>query len=97
MRLTTILKLLSLSVGLMLAGAAHAQGWTKFYSEQDQFIVNFPGAPDVREVDYTTESGATVPSRVYSVEDEDSRYAITVVDYTEIERCALPPARGGAR
>ena len=93
MRLTTILKLLSLSVGLMLAGAAHAQGWTKFYSEQDQFIVNFPGAPEVREVDYTTESGATVPSRVYSVEGEESRYAITVVDYTEIEQAHVALCR----
>ncbi len=43
MRLTTILKFLPLSLGLVLTGVAHAQGWTKFYSEQDQFIVNFPG------------------------------------------------------
>ena len=86
MRLTGIAMFTPLALGLMLPGAAYAQGWIKYVSEQDQFIVNFPGEPEVVEADYTTEAGATIPSRVYSVEGGDSRYAITVVDYRQAEQ-----------
>ncbi len=83
MRQINKIKLLALV--LMLPGFSYAQGWIKFVSEDDQFIVNFPREPDVAEVEYVTESGAIIPSSIYSVEDEDSRYAVTVVDYTVAE------------
>ena len=92
MRSTNTMRLLAAVPLLAAAAAASAQGWSKYYSERDQFIVNFPGEPDVREVDYVSETGVAIPSRVYSVEDGASRYAITVVDYTQaeaahVERC----------
>ena len=93
MRLTKIVKLLPLVLVLALPEAAYAQGWIKYYSEQDQFIVNFPGEPQIDAVDYITESGATIPSRVYSVENDDSRYAITVVDYTVAEQAHIARCR----
>jgi YD repeat-containing protein len=71
-----------LPLALILAGSVHAQGWIKYVNENDQFVVNFPGEPKLVETDYTTESDVTIPSRIYSVENGDSRYAITVVDYT---------------
>jgi hypothetical protein len=74
-----------LALGFVLSGAAHAQGWIKFVSEQDQFLVNFPGEPTVVETDYVTESNATVPSRVYSAMARGGRYSIKVIDYTDIE------------
>ena len=82
MHLIRIRKLMPLALGLVLPGAASAQGWIKYVNLEDQFVVNFPGEPEVREIDYTTETGAVIPSRVYSVENDDSRFAITVVDYT---------------
>jgi hypothetical protein len=82
-----------LAFGLVLPGLAHAQGWIKYFNDADQFIVNFPGEPGVLEVDYTTESGATVPSRIYSVENGESRYAITVVDYTVAEEAHVARCR----
>jgi len=93
MCLTKIRKLMPLALGLVLPGAAYAQGWIKFYSEEDQFIVNFPGEPELAEVDYITESGAAIPSRIYSVENGDSRYAITVVDYTVAEQAHVARCR----
>ena len=77
---------LALALALALPAAAYAQGWLKYFSEEDRFIVNFPGEPLVVQAEYTTESGATIPSRIYSVENGDSRYAITVVDYSLAER-----------
>tara|TARA_B100000029_G_scaffold511215_1_gene604647 strand:+ start:9747 stop:10601 length:855 start_codon:yes stop_codon:yes gene_type:complete len=78
--------LLSLIIGLVVSGAAYAQGWFKYVSEQDQFIVNFPSDPEVIEEDYVTEFGATIPSRIYSVQNPNGRYAITVIDYTVAEQ-----------
>ena len=85
-RLIKLIKLMPLALGLVLPEAAYAQGWIKYVNEEDQFIVNFPREPELLEVDYITESGATIPSHIYSVENQDSRYAITVVDYTVAEQ-----------
>lgn len=93
MRMTVILKLLPLSLGLLIAGTSHAQDWRKYYSQQDQFIVNFPGEPEVAEIDYTTESGVTVPSRIYSVEGDGSRFAMKVVDYTQAQEAHVALCR----
>ena len=82
MRFTKMTKLILASVVLVLPGSALAQGWIKYVNEAERFIVNLPRDPDVRAIDYTTESGVTMPARVYSVEDSDSRYSVTVVDYT---------------
>jgi len=84
MRLITISLLLPLAFGF--AGAAHAQGWTKYVNEQDQFVVNFPGEPKLVEIDYITESDVIIPARIYSVENGNSRFSMTVVDYTAADQ-----------
>jgi hypothetical protein len=83
MRQTSIVTLLAF--GFVLSGAAHAQGWIKFVSDQDGFLVNFPGEPTVESIDYVTEAGAVVPARIYSAEARGGRYSIKVIDYTDIE------------
>ena len=93
MRLTRIEKLMLLVFGIALTGTVHAQGWIKYVNEDDRFIVNFPREPDVREVPYTTEADATIPSRVYSVDDGDSRYSLTVVDYNAAEQAHVDRCR----
>jgi hypothetical protein len=54
---------------VLMAGPAAAQGWVEYTSQQDRFIVNFPGQPAVREIPYPTEFGITLSARVYTVED----------------------------
>lgn len=88
-----IKKIRLLALVLVFPGFAFAQTWEKFVSVDDQFIVNFPGEPDISEVDYVTESGAIIPSRIYSVEDQSSRYAVTVVDYTVAEEAHVARCR----
>jgi hypothetical protein len=72
---------------------ANGQEWVKYSNLEDRFIVNFPGQPDILEVDYTTESGAIVPSRIYSVDDGNARYAITIMDYTVAEQAHVDRCR----
>lgn len=93
MRLIKISKLMPLVLGLVFPVATYAQGWIKYVNEGDQFIVNFPAEPELLEVDYTTESGAIIPSRLYSVENDNGRYAITVVDYTVAEQAHVARCR----
>jgi len=85
MRSRQIAALLPFALGLVLASAAHAQGWGKYVSDEDGFLVNFPGEPQVTEIDYVTESNAIVPARIYSAEARGGHYSIKVIDYTDIE------------
>jgi hypothetical protein len=66
---------------VVMSGPAAAQEWAEYTSQQDLFIVNFPGQPVVREVPYPTEFGITLTARLYSVANGADRYSITVVDY----------------
>jgi YD repeat-containing protein len=86
MRLIRLVKLISLTLPLVFSQLSLAQGWIKYVNEAERFIVNFPREPDIREIDYISEQGATFPARVYSVNDSESRYTVTVVDYTVAEK-----------
>lgn len=93
MPLLKIIILLPFTFSLLLSGAAYSQGWIKYVNQEDQFVVNFPGDPEVVESDYVTESGATVPARIYSTQSRNSHYAITVVDYTAAEEAHITLCR----
>ena len=80
-----LLKLVSLLTVLFASGSSLAQGWIKYADEAQRFIVNFPGEPVVRDISYLSEFDATYPARVYAVDNSPSRFAVTVVDYTEAE------------
>jgi len=63
-----------------------AQGWIEYVNKEDLFAINFPGEPRIQPITWISEQGANFPGRVYSVENGPTRFAITVVDYTEAER-----------
>jgi hypothetical protein len=72
---------------LMLASTpALAQEWSTFTNAVDRFEVNFPGAPTVEDITWPSEYGAVFPGRVYTLAQNASRYAVTVIDYTNAER-----------
>jgi len=85
MRRTYVAALLPIALSFGLVGAAHGQAWIKYVSDKDGFLVNFPGEPQVEQVDYVTESNAIVPARIYSAAARGGHYSIKVVDYTDIE------------
>ena len=78
----TRLTLMSMALVLSMSGALFAQDWREFANREDRFTCNFPGPPKVTETTYRSEHGADLPARVYSAAQGQSRYSVTVVDYT---------------
>jgi hypothetical protein len=62
-----------------------ALAWIEYRDMDHFFSVNFPRDPDVRDFDYVSEYGATLPGRVYVVEDGASRHSVTVVDFNDAQ------------
>jgi hypothetical protein len=82
----SIIRILTMAVVLAIPGTAVAQEWTEFTSKEDRFTCNFPGEPKVAAIIWTSEHGAVLPGRVYKAELGGSRYSMTVIDYSDIER-----------
>jgi hypothetical protein len=68
---------------LSVSGAAMAQGWSEYTNREDRFSINFPGEPKIQQTTYMPFEGPAVPARVYSAESGDSRFSMTVVDFTK--------------
>src|SRR5262245_7385528 len=70
-----------------------AQEWIEFASREDRFTCNFPSQPKVTQTTYKSERGADLPARVYNVTQGQSRYSVTVVDYSSIEKILTEKAK----
>lgn len=78
-----------MGAALLVAESATAQGWIRFSSQEDFFSVNIPNEPTVAPTTYTSAQGAPLPGRVYSAEQGQRRFSVTVVDYSPIEAVML--------
>ena len=74
------------AIFMLVAGRASAQEWATYTNRVDRFEVNFPGQPKVDETTWPSEYGAVFPGRVYTLDQNGSRYSVTVIDYTDAER-----------
>ncbi|HEX2460311.1 MAG TPA: hypothetical protein VHJ58_09195 [Vicinamibacterales bacterium] len=81
------------TIVLALSGSAFAQEWIEFTSREDRFTGNFPSQPKVTQTTYQSQYGADLPARVYSAEQGPSRYSMTVVDYSQIEKILTAKAQ----
>ncbi len=86
--------------GLLFCPPCYAQEWVQYASKADLFGVNFPSEPKVQDIAYATEFGITLPGHVYSADQGQSRYSVTVVDLKDAEkihteRVAQCKAKGG--
>src|SRR5688500_3358498 len=77
--------LLSLALLAPIGPPVFAQEWVEFVSRDDGFRVNFPGSPAGTTTTFTSEYGAALPARVYSVARGGRTFSMTVVDYRPIE------------
>ena len=77
--------LFTISVILFSSGPSFAQEWIKYVDRDERFIVNLPAEPEVTDISYLSEYGASLPARVYVTNSGSSRYSVTVIDYTEAE------------
>ena len=79
------LMLLLIPAIALVPHAATAQ-WRQFVDQAEFFSANFPAEPEVREMDYHSEYGGTLPAKVYTVTGDGRLYSLTVVDFTDAER-----------
>ena len=70
---------------LSVSAPAFAQGWFEYRDLAERFQVSLPGEPAIERITYTSWQGATLPARVYTVEDGPGRYSVTVVNYSSDE------------
>jgi hypothetical protein len=70
---------------VLVPGSASAQEWIEYTSRQDFFSVNFPHEPMIETITYISAQEAPLPGRVYRAQSGQSRYTMTVVDYSRIE------------
>ena len=73
-------------VAAFLATAASAQVWEEFVNREDFFQVNFPGEPQVNQIQYKTVKGTMLPAKVFTATAPAGpitagTYRVTVVDY----------------
>jgi hypothetical protein len=70
----------ALAIVLLLVSApGSAQGWAEYRNTEEGFLVNMPGEPRAETIRYTTESGASVPARLFFAAEGMNRYTMTVV------------------
>lgn len=85
--------LMSAAFVLSISGPSVAQEWIEFASPQDRFTCNFPSQPRVTETTYRSKHGADLPARIYSATQGQSRYSVTVVDYSQAQRILTEKAK----
>src|ERR1700733_8794312 len=74
---------------LIAAAPVAAQDWTPYQNNEEGFKLDFPGTPKVTDTTWITETGYTLPARVFSPEMGGGRYSMTVVDYSVVERLGM--------
>lgn len=84
---------ISMAVALSVAAPIFAQEWVEFASREDRFTCLFPTQPKITETTYLSQHEANLPARVYSAEEGQSRYKVTVVDYTQAQRILTEKAK----
>ena len=80
------LRILMAASALSVAGAATAQEWITYTSEQDLFRVHVPCEFAVTETTWDSEYGGVMPARIYECTAGQGDYKVTVVDYTDAQR-----------
>ena len=76
--------------------AAQQDVWTEFVSREDGFRITFPGAPNVRQVTWTSQMGYSLPARVFTVDRGREHYSVTVADYRGIEKLGIAKSQSCA-
>ena len=68
------------AVLLFASAPVFAQGWAEYRNTEEGFLVNMPGEPKAETIRYTTQSGASVPARLFFAAEGTNRYTMTVVN-----------------
>ena len=83
------MRILALLLTMLLLPLAASAQWRQYVNQEEFFSANFPDEPQVRELSYDSEYGATLPVKVFSVTNGDSLHSVTVVDFTAAQQAYL--------
>ena len=72
-------------VMLFATTQANAQGWQKFHSPEDRFVLSFPGEPTAEETTWVDQYNETRAARRYTAERAGNTYTVIAVDYEDAE------------
>src|SRR5207247_9338340 len=90
MRLTP---LISATLAIAVASPLFAQEWIEFASREDQFTCKSQTQPKVTETTYRSQHEDDLPVRSYRASQGQSRYLVTVIDYTQAQRILTEKAK----
>jgi len=65
---------------VLASTTAFAQGWAEYRNTDEGFLVNMPGEVRSEAIRYTTQSGASVPARLFFAGEAMNRYTMLVVN-----------------
>src|SRR5215831_15523746 len=85
--------LISTALVLSISWSLFAQEWIEFASREDRFTCNFPTQPKVTQTTYRSLHEADLPARIYSATQGQSKYSVTVIDYTQAQRILTEKAK----
>ena len=68
-------------IAVFVSLPAAAQQWVDYSNPEYRFAVNFPVLPSEEDIDYVSADGTTLTARVFSAEQDDSLYRVTVVTF----------------
>ena len=77
-----------------VSGPSFAQEWIEYYSRADFFLVNFPKQPTVQNITWRTEFGLTIPAHAHVYEDGPSRFSVTAIDYSNVQKLHAERVKG---
>jgi len=67
---------------LIASAASAADGWREDIYLGLKFAVSFPAPPKIEEMEYASVRGTAVGARVYSLEQDNKIYKMTVADFS---------------
>jgi hypothetical protein len=70
---------------LVVSLPAAAQSWREYAYPRYSFAVSFPAEPKIETTAYQTADGTMVEARVYSLEQDNSVFKITIADLSNLK------------
>ena len=85
--------IISTALVLFSSASLFAQEWIEFSTREDRFTCNFPTQPKMTQTTYRSLHEADLPARIYSATQGQSKYSVTVIDYTQAQRILTEKAK----
>lgn len=67
--------------------------WVEIVNREHRFAITFPAAVAITDSAWISQFGAVLPARTYRADQGPRRYALTLIDYSPIERLLVERSR----